>query len=362
MKKLIKQYRPYKCLESINSLYIEKSKHGYISKPCCLYKTLDNNYVDTVEELLDNPVINEIREGFKDWRRPECNTCILDEKIGKRSRRLKNKNYGYDGKIRYWDIRPSNTCNLKCAMCNFSNSSKWKEDIDILEKYNGTTDSGKDRKSLDWDWIYEKCVDTAREIYIAGGEPFYMKNVHDFLDKLSRNQWNCTNTLIRIQTNGVSNTQSFLDILARFEKLEFSISIDAWGDVNELIRFPTNHDTFVKNTDELLKLSTASTKFNITVQAMNLVAIQDLIDNLTTRWNIDYDMHKLVYPTYLSISCLKPSVVNSVVENTSSDQLKNMLKGYVYDSDANSIMQNYLIDLDNKRNTNSKQIIPWCFE
>jgi len=362
MKKLVKQYRPYKCLESINSLYVEKNNNGYISQPCCLYQKIDKDYVDNIEDLLDNPSINEIREGFKDWRRPECSACVLDEKLNRISRRLKSKNRGYDGKIRYWDIRPSNTCNLKCAMCNYANSSKWKEDIDILEKYNGAVDSGNERSSTDWNWIYKKCVDTAREIYIAGGEPFYMKNVHNFLDKLSKNDWNRANTVIRIQTNGVSNTEGFLSILSRFNKLEFAISIDGWQDVNELIRFPTDHKKFIKNVDELLTLSSKNAKMNITVQAMNLVAIDELLSNIKQRWNVDYDLRRLTYPNYLSINCLKPNVVKDVIQNTSSIQLKNIVSTYKYDSDSNSVMQSYLIDLDNKRNTNSKEIIPWCFE
>ena len=36
------------------------------------------------------------------------------------------------------------------------------------------------------------------------------------------------NTEIQIQTNGVSNTDKFLEILKRSQRL-FSISIDGWG-------------------------------------------------------------------------------------------------------------------------------------
>ena len=81
-----------------------------------------------------------------------------------------------------------------------------------------------------------------------------MKSVQNFLGKLSKHEWNCNNTEIQIQTNGVSNTDKFLNILSKFKRLEFSISVDGWEDVNDLIRFPTKHKDFLKNTQELVDL------------------------------------------------------------------------------------------------------------
>ena len=111
----------HQCLESINSIYIEKYReNGYNVKPCCLYNNRDNLYtVENIQDINDNPYIKEIQENFKkDWKRPECNSCKVKENFGKTSRRLNSLKTGYKG-IVHWDIRPGNTCNLKCAMCNF---------------------------------------------------------------------------------------------------------------------------------------------------------------------------------------------------------------------------------------------------
>jgi len=35
---------------------------------------------------------------------------------------------------------------------------------------------------------------------------------------------------------------------------------------------------------------------------------------------------------------------------------------YVYDEKSNKKMQSYLLELDARRNTNSRLIVPWCFE
>jgi len=353
----------HQCLESINSIYIEKQDYkGYNVKPCCLYNNRGNKYrVENIKDIIDNPYIKEIQDNFtKDWRRPECNACVVKENINLKSRRLKSLETGYKGIVN-WDIRPGNTCNLKCAMCNFSNSSKWIEDIDVLKKYRNLDINASTRENLDWKWIYENCIDKAEKIYIAGGEPFYMKNVHKFLKNLSRSDWNTKNTEIMIQTNGISNTPKFLEILSKFKKLSFSISIDGWGSVNELIRFPTKHDEVLKGASELYNLDCKSVVFNITVQAMNLPNIDTLVNELHNYGRCAYDIHKLVKPTYLAVNCLKPKVVKNVLKHTKVKELRAFYRGYKFDEAQNKIMQNYLLDLDRKRGTDSKKIIPWCF-
>ena len=374
MKKLKRKYERHHCLESINSMYVELGNDGYNIKPCCLYKNEHNKQsVDTIQELLDNPVINNIREKFKgNWRKQsECQICIQKEKLDLPTKRKRSLQSGYNGYIVNWDLRPGNTCNLKCAMCNYGNSSKWAEDKDIEEKYNshGYKYSTKTtREDLDWDWIYSQVIDKAESIYFAGGEPFYMKNVYKFLVELSKNEWNCKNTRIKIQTNGVSNTPKLMNVLAKFKKRNFTISVDGWGEVNELIRFPTNHNTFITMTDEINSLCDTRDGFgfSITVQAMNLPNIDTLVNNLKDRWgdapNFSIDMHNLSWPNFLQINALKPHVIDNVMANTSIEEVKQYCNQYEYNSVLNGVMQNYLLDLDAKRGTDSKRIMGWCFE
>ncbi len=354
------------CLEGTNSLYVEKHSNGYVVSPCCLYKAKHSSgTVSNIGDLIDNPVINKIKEGFKgDWKRPECIDCIQKESAGKSSKRTNSLNRGDRG-ITHWDIRPGSLCNLKCAMCTPWNSSKWYEDIDIFKKYNGEVlneDNRKARDEIDWDWIYKNCIDKAKNIYIAGGEPFYMKEVQNFVKNLSKHEWNCNNTCIVIQTNGVSNTPKFLEILSKFNHLEFSISCDGWSDVNDLIRFPTKHNEFLKNTQELVDLNCEKLFFNITVQAMNLPNIDTLVDNIQKRWNGKYDIHKLTRPDQLQVNALKPHIVERVLEQTKVPELKVFYSDYKFDKQLNLKMQQYLLELDSARGTDSKKIIPWCFE
>lgn len=353
------------CLETTNSLYVEKTKFGYFAKPCCVFLEDNPQFVDTIAELTDNPYTDHLRRTFeKRWQdNYKCRTCVERERAGVTSRRQYGLKVGGD-KIVRWDLRPGHTCNLKCAMCSLDQSSKWLEDIDVLEKYQPKQhwDKGTNRTGLDWDYLYEQMKDTAQFVYIAGGEPFYMKDVQDFLERLAGNEWNRKNTIIQIQTNGVSNTPKFIDILKKFDRLEFSISLDGWGPVNELIRFPTNQEKFIENTNELFSLDPQHIFFNVTIQAMNLPTIDKVRKAVKKRWQATCQFHFVTWPEYLSVHALKPEVVKDVLQKSKNKQVLSYCSSkYKYDKNLNEKMQNYLIDLDKKRGTDSKTILPWCF-
>ena len=262
------------CLEPINAIYLDNTDSGYKIQPCCLY----NGTVGTVDSIDEIQIKNQELWPTLNYEK-SCIACLSKERHNEHSKRLESlKRVTHEKDLVRFDIRPGNTCNLKCVMCTPRNSSAWQQDIELWTKYN--SDYKDRRKELDWEWIYSKCINKAEEIYVAGGEPFYMKSVQKFLKKLSYHSWNCENTNIVIQTNGISNTPKFLEILSKFKKLHISISIDGWEDVNELIRFPTKHKDVIRGIEEIQDVEPYKLDFNITVQAMNLLNIDTLIQNI----------------------------------------------------------------------------------
>jgi len=351
-----------KCNEPYNGIYLERMDGSYKIQPCCLWNSglKDNGDRDRVVDINDIRHTNQKLVLTEDT----CINCISKERKGHSSKRTNSmKRRPADGLVSF-DLRPGNTCNLKCAMCNPGNSSLWRQDLKIYEKYEGEYDSTVDE--LDWDWIYDKCVDTAQHLYIAGGEPFYMKTVQKFLKDLSAHPWNCANTHITIQTNGISNTPKFLEILSKFDKIHFGISVDGWGEVNEVIRFPTNHDELMVGIQELIDVDPHQLDYNITVQAMNLLNIDTMVEEfdkrgfLLTKNQVEpYSVFNLRIPVYLSINCLKPEVIENC--NIKEKYVQGFIEEYEYDPENNIVMQEYLLELDAARGTDSRKTMPWCF-
>lgn len=330
-----------KCNVPKTSVFIENVFGKYSLKPCCLPST-NLGYVDDIADIWNTEM--QLDSDI-------CAACVA---YGNKRRQQSFEDPTMTpGKLTHWDIRPGNTCNLKCVMCGPDNSSKWNEDIDIFNQFNDQ--KPKPTRSIDWDYIYKHSINKARLMYFAGGEPFYMKEVTQFLERLSEFEWNRKNTRIDFNTNGVSCTDKTIDILNRYDNVRMSISIDGIGNVNELIRYPTRWRVF---REQLKILKKFDHHYNVTVSALNLPVIDDL--NIFCKGNMKLQL--LTFPKHLSINCLKPDIVYEIYSLTRVDELLPLLANYKYNSSMNQKMQDYLTALDSKRNTDSRSIIPWCFE
>jgi sulfatase maturation enzyme AslB (radical SAM superfamily) len=117
-----------------------------------------------------------------------------------------------------YDLRYSNLCNLECQTCNskFSSSIAQREGkINIFLQYEP-------------DLSINKLV---KRIYLAGGEPFLIKSFSRLLNQIEN-----TNCEIIINTNATVLTESMLSALDRFNNINFTVSIDGFGELNDKIR------------------------------------------------------------------------------------------------------------------------------
>ena len=159
------------CNEIYNSNYIEWfGEEGYNIKPCCLFNDNKMIFVENIDDIQ-----SKVQEMWPTYdHKVTCKACIDKEKVGLGSKRTESiyRQKPEDGLVRF-DLRPGNTCNLKCIMCNPKNSSQWYQDIEVWTEFNGDYWLAKDRRdkdrgNLDWDWIYSKCIDKVNELYILG--------------------------------------------------------------------------------------------------------------------------------------------------------------------------------------------------
>ena len=246
---------------------------------CCRSETaimplseLENFHTDLNYLKIRNNMLNGIKM-------PEhCSACYDLESKNIRSARIQetivwSNRLGLHGiddlsKIQeplYYEVRPSNICNLQCRTCEPKNSHL------IAEEYNriGIT-KFKQQQYSNFDFVN---LDTVKKLYIAGGEPTAMTDFYTFLDKCIQNQ--TTDFEIVINTNGTKVNSRFQKQLEHFENFQFIFSIDGFENLNHYIRWPSNWNTIIDNCRYLVQQK-HFVSFNVTVSIYNIWALDKL--------------------------------------------------------------------------------------
>lgn len=143
----------------------------------------------------------------------------------------------------YHEVRPSNQCNLMCRSCVPRDSNLIDREYRILQIDTGQPSLGN------YPGFERVNLHSLKRLYVAGGEPSIMPQVHHFLEKCINE--NCTDFEFSINTNAVRITDKFLKLCSHFSKLNFTVSLDGVGLVNDYIRWPSKFQDVVKNAHRL---------------------------------------------------------------------------------------------------------------
>lgn len=145
----------------------------------------------------------------------------------------------------FYEIRPSNKCNLMCRICSDGHSH-------LIEK------EWKKYKTIPLvNWKFQNTpieainFDSAKRIYFGGGEPAIMPEFYEFLRtaiKLKR-----TDFELSVGTNGMKFSDTLTDLLDHFSDVNLAVSIDGYKKVNDYIRWESDFDIIVKNAHKLLE-------------------------------------------------------------------------------------------------------------
>jgi MoaA/NifB/PqqE/SkfB family radical SAM enzyme len=177
----------------------------------------------------------------------------------------------------YFEVRPSNKCNLKCRMC----SPKWSHLIQEETK-------GIDDKKFQLLAVQQEKddimntpsfnllnLDTMVRLYIAGGEPTVMPEVYEFLrDCVKKGK---TDFEMNINTNAVKISEPLFDLFKNFPKLWFTCSIDGTPKVTEYTRWGTTSTKQIENIHRLRK-NGAGIHFICVVSIYNVHEIGEIME------------------------------------------------------------------------------------
>ena len=168
----------------------------------------------------------------------------------------------------YYEVRPSNVCNLQCRMCNPASSHLIAAEY---KKLNFSPDLDRTLEYTNFDFVD---FTNLKKLYVAGGEPTAMPEFYDFLDQCIAS--GNTDFEFVVNTNATKINSRFQRQLQHFSNFQFIVSIDGVGDLNHYIRWPSTWDTIVDNVRLLTQLGHV-VSFNTAVTIYNVSRLHDLL-------------------------------------------------------------------------------------
>lgn len=297
----------------------------------------------TIEEIWNSFHMRQTRLDMLNNRIPRsCRKCFQEEENGIVSKRQwetevwkdridlvqivdkVNEQGAMPVDIPYFDLRLGNTCQLKCTMCSPHDSSSWIKDWKLqypqYELIDLKQDQGWD-SSYDYAWYQKNSFLNSvksqayniRELYFAGGEPLLIPEHYKILEFMVE-QGHAKNCILRYNSNGLELPDKLFNLWNNFKSVKFNFSVDAFGDKNDYIRYPSKWNEVVKNLHKL-----DDTPDNIIVNiACAVQALNVLYLNEFATWKLDQGFkkinkdngagiigsHLVYFPSYLNVRVL----------------------------------------------------------
>ena len=236
-----------------------------------------NLQYDDISDLWNSDFMRDFRMKMLNGEKiKNCEFCYRMENSGLSSKRLgKNKLFldkampflqdyfdkkGYVDKMpQWWEIRLSTKCNLSCIMCAPSLSTMmYKEYAQWRKKGIGSDytagalavaeKAGEEflSKSEFFREQINKNLEHVVFMEFRGGEVFADKESIDFIDSISQTDY-ASGITLDISTNATLLTKRVIKILNRFKGGKLRLSIDAYKEEDEYIRYHTDWDAVMKS-------------------------------------------------------------------------------------------------------------------
>jgi len=182
----------------------------------------------------------------------------------------------------YYEIRPSNKCNIMCRSC----IPLYSHLIDKEYKKIGINVKNTQQAREFYSGFELVNFDNLHELYVSGGEPTVMPELYEFLRK-------CIATgnvdfQFSINTNANKISQKLLDLFAHFSNLHFTVSLDGFEKINDYIRYPSDFYTVVNNI-KTLRQQGHRVSFISVVSIYNVTSLYQLMefqDQEFTNWPV----------------------------------------------------------------------------
>ena len=356
-------------------VHFEVDTDGKI-RPCCVY---DGHYLrddgshfnartDSIHDIRNSTWIKNMQDKMLAGK-PDagCRKCYSEEANGNGSRRVR-ENDRFSAEIeniengvfnlKIIDIKPGNTCNLKCRICNEFSSSKWIDDKKKLFNTNKVF-SGAQLANFKWynnEKFWEELdtlMDNVEAIEIFGGEPMLIKQQFQFLERLIERGLS-KNITVSYATNGTIFPQHAIDnIWPHFKHITIMLSADGIDKGFEYSRYPAEWSVYE---DTLQRYVDAGITPTISY-GVSVYSIFNLIESIEYYYNRQIPVWlNIVYDANTSIAALPEEVKRQVtadIKTRFNEKWNDILQEKTIDGVVN-YMNNTQMDFLNIRNDINK--------
>ena len=334
-------------------VHIEVDTDGKI-RPCCVYDghftkedgSLYNARTDSLHDIRNSAWIKSMQQKMLDDKPDRgCRKCYSEEMNNNVSRRIReNKRFEaeidniHNGvfNLKILDIKPGNTCNLKCRICNEYSSSKW---LDDKYKLFNTTKLFDETQLANFKWYnnenfwkeLDDLIEHVEFIEIFGGEPMLIKQQFKFLEKLVERGLS-KNITVSYATNGTIFPENAVkNIWPHFKRIIIMLSADGIKKGFEYSRYPAEWSVYENTLQRYVDAGiTPTISYGVSVYS-----IFNLIESIEYYYSKNIPVWlNIVYDANTSIAALPNEIKKDI-----TDKIKNEFK-----PEWNSILQEKTID------------------
>jgi len=319
-------------------------------KQCCLIDYSKENI-----EQIKQKMISGIRPlaCYKCWNLEDqgivsdriIKNNLFDVVLNRDLKEIENKCINGDYNLLHYKIDTNNTCNATCITCDGASSSAWIN----LEKHKGLSVNRHwniKLEQIDIDYV------NARAVNFRGGEPLLSKTNFQILQRLI-DQKN-TDCFISFTTNGsIQLSQEQVDMLKKFSRINFCLSIDGIEKTFEYLRYPLKWSTILDNIKQYrennIELSASFTLSNINM----------LYYSQTVEWfglnKIKFINNSIYSPDYFRPTSLPKKIKDQIVDNN------NLIFISTHNENDDLLFQDFLCKIteqDNLKNIQMQDYVP----
>jgi len=331
-------------------------------KACCRSHSVGNIQCQSLEEIWNNNTMKRIRKQVLNGERPaECAPCFNLEDQGVESLRQRHINgvipearinlypnalealrddFTMPFEIPTMEIKLNNLCNLKCRMCNPTDSTSWNDWQQVESFYekenNFVVQSIKELNLLkkpyldkfddnpNWWTSFEKLLPYFRRVEFAGGEPLMDPQHYRILDMLKPYS---ANIEIKYATNattlGISKGRTIHDYWPHFKSVAVNASIDGLDNVYSYIRGNGNYAEVEENIKTIQTVNNVSRIVGaVAVQVSNVLILDKMIEHFLDKLGIVFYTNMVQYPNVLSAQVLPRELTALAIDRLQAVKLK----------------------------------------